>query len=80
MDPILKRFVNAKTLRDLSSRTLAFLRLHAHRSSALHIDYKILLHTGRVTGLLPEREQPHGGSVNSSFGSQSSGDVLMARG
>ena len=80
MDPVLSRFVSREQLRGLSVKTLAFLRLHAHRSSALYIDYKILLHTGRVTGLVQDKDQPQIGSVNSSFGSQASRDVLMARG
>jgi hypothetical protein len=80
MDPILTHFVDAQELRDLSIKTLLFLRLHAHYSSALYIDYKILLHTGRVTGLIQDKDQLQIGSVNSSFGSQSSGDVLIGRG
>jgi hypothetical protein len=56
MDHTLSRFVDGEQLRDLTSKTLKFLWLHAHLSSALYIDYKILLHTGRETGLLPEEQ------------------------
>jgi hypothetical protein len=70
MDPILSRFVNPQELRKLLIKTMSFLWLHAHQSSALFTDYKILVYTGRSTGLLPEKE--HMGSANSSFSSQSS--------
>lgn len=79
-DPILGRFVEEEELKELTFRTLRFLKLHAHRSSALYIDYQILEHTGKATGLYSDTDLGAGGSVNSSFGSQSSGDVLMTRG
>jgi hypothetical protein len=77
MDPILSRFVDEQVLRELLIKTLAFLWLHSQRSSALFIDYKILQHTGRATGML-DREPVHSGSVSSSFGSHTGGDVTMA--
>jgi hypothetical protein len=77
MDPILKQFVDPGVLKELLIKTLAFLWLHSQRSSALYIDYKILQHTGRATGMLLDNDQVHSGSVSSSFGSQSSRDVTM---
>jgi hypothetical protein len=70
MDPVLTHFIDPVELKGLLLKTLSFLKLHAHHSSALYTDYKILLHTGRVTGLLTDKDHPQPASAGSSFGSQ----------
>lgn len=70
MDPVLTHFVDPTELKDLLQKTLSFLRLHAHQSSALYTDYRILRYAGRVTGLLPDKDHPHTASASSSFSSQ----------
>ena len=75
MDPILRPIIDREELIYLSQKTMAFLQLIAHPSSALYIDYKILKHTGLVTGLVP----PEGPNTSSSFSSNATGDVPMGR-
>jgi hypothetical protein len=75
MDPILKPLIDEHTLRYLLDKTMAFLSLVAHPSSALQIDYRILEHTGSVTGLRP---LGHPLNTNSSFSSNNTSDVPMA--
>ncbi|KAF4629171.1 hypothetical protein G7Y89_g8977 [Cudoniella acicularis] len=68
-DPILHELIDERELRDLLEKTIAFLKLVSHNSSALHIDLRILQHTGQLNNLLPTHSQ----AVNesSSFSSTS---------
>lgn len=68
-DPILSRYIDEATLRDLFAKTIAFFKIIAHATSALSIDMRIL------QGL--ERDLFHPRSVdmtgpNSSFSSTTS--------
>ncbi|KAH8685747.1 hypothetical protein BGZ60DRAFT_365116 [Tricladium varicosporioides] len=66
-DPILHELIDERELRDLLETTIAFLKLHAHNSSALNIDLRILQHTGMVNNLLPPHLFPS--NMSSSFSS-----------
>lgn len=70
MDPILTRFVDPDMLQALWKKTVSFIRLHGHYSSALYLDFKILQHTGKAVGFISDNDQPYVGSASSSFSSQ----------
>ncbi|TVY47926.1 hypothetical protein LOCC1_G001631 [Lachnellula occidentalis] len=70
-DPILRKFINKDTLRELLEKTISFLKLYAQPSSALYIDFRILEETGASLKLIPPREY----NQNISFSSATTGDT-----
>ena len=73
IDPILHPLMDMdkQELRELYDKTMGFLKLVAHASSALYIDCRILEHVAKEVGLIPKQ-----GPASSSF-SSTSGDVPM---
>lgn len=79
-DPTLKRYIDEKILQSLLKKTLAFLEMNMHDGSALHVDYSILKHVGRLLKLLPPKKSknPQPLSASSSFASNHGADVPMS--
>ena len=63
-DPDLGRFINREQLKTLSNKTIKFLSMVAHASSALNTDLKILIYSTGKLGLLSS-------DINASFSSTS---------
>lgn len=72
-DPHLKKFISKAEVEDLYHKTVKFLSLHAHQSSALNLDLEILRHVGGEAGYARSSSNP-----NSSFHSHTSEDVVMS--
>ncbi len=69
--PLLLDLITLEDLKALYRNTMAFLNLHATKTSALMIDWRILENTGKKTGLYTSS------NPTSSFGS-TPGDISMS--
>jgi hypothetical protein len=67
-------------LKRIYDRTIAFIKLSSHPSSALQTDWKILEYVGGEIGLCPKPPKVQAGQAGASFSSNTSGvdrDVQM---
>jgi hypothetical protein len=71
---LLDELIDTETLIYMLEKTLAFLKLVMTPTSALYLDYKILMATGENNGLLPN---PQGPNTSSSFSSTTTADPTM---
>lgn len=72
-DPVLNKFVDEATLRELFAKTISFFKIVAHSSSALSVDMRILQGLDRELWHARPADIP---GPNSSFGSTTTTDTL----